>query len=87
MLINVNEQSGKVIRSQYVLSIKDNTCILTSMTDHVDEEDNSTTEAKAYTESINILNSTQNIAPELVYEEDEMDEDGDEDDVDDDLNI
>lgn len=57
------------------------------MTDHVDEEDNSTTEAKAYTESINILNSTQNIAPELVYEEDEMDEDGDEDDVDDDLNI
>lgn len=57
------------------------------MTDHVDEEDSSTTEAKAYTESINILNSTQNIAPELVYEEDEMDEDGDEDDVDDDLNI
>ena len=49
----------------------------------------STTEAKSYAESITILNSTENKAPELVYEEDEMDEDGDEDDddIDDDLNL
>ena len=49
----------------------------------------STTEAKWYAESITILNSTENKAPELVYEEDEMDEDGDEDDddIDDDLNL
>ena len=48
-----------------------------------------TTEAKSYAKSITILNSTQNKAPELVYEEDEMDEDGDEDDadIDDDLNL
>lgn len=44
----------------------------------------STTEAKSYAESITILNSTENKAPELVYEEDEMDEDGD---IDDDLNL
>ena len=58
------------------------------MQDHSSGMEQSTTEAKSYAESITILNSTQNKAPELVYEEDEMDEDGDEDDdIDDDLNL
>lgn len=47
------------------------------------------TSAKGYAQSINILSSTINAAPELVMEEDERDEDGDDDDddIDDDLSI
>ena len=47
------------------------------------------TSAKGYAQSINILSSTMNAAPELVMEEDERDEDGDDDDddIDDDLSI
>lgn len=51
-------------------------------------EEQSTVHAKGYAESITVLSSTANRAPELIIEEDEMDEDGDEDDaIDDDLNI
>ena len=51
-------------------------------------ETRSTTDAKGYAESISIIQSSMNRAPELVIEEDEMDEDGDEDDpIDDDLDI
>ena len=51
-------------------------------------EEQSTVHAKGYAESITVLSSTTNKAPELIIEEDEMDEDGDEDDdIDDDLNI
>ena len=71
-----------------MLRIKDNQCELAPMTGTVSQEVPSTVEAKTYAESITILNSTENKAPELVYEEDEMDEDGDEDDdIDNDLNI
>lgn len=51
-------------------------------------EEQSTVHAKGYAESITVLSSTTNRAPELIIEEDEMDEDGDEDDdIDDDLDI
>ena len=43
--------------------------------------------AKSYADSITIMTSTENKAPELVVEEDEPDEDGDEDDSDNDLMI
>lgn len=70
------------------MNIKENKCILSNMAADVEEEGEAITEAKTYAASITILNSTENKAPELVYEEDEMDEDGDEDDdIDDDLNI
>ena len=51
-------------------------------------ETRSTTDAKGYAESISIIQSSMSRAPELVIEEEEMDEDGDEDDpIDDDLDI
>ena len=53
-----------------------------------DIETHPTTDAKGYAESISIIQSSMNRAPELVIEEDEMDEDGDEDDpIDNDLDI
>ena len=61
---------------------------LNEMKTSSDMETRSTTDAKGYAESISIIQSSMNRAPELVIEEDEMDEDGDEDDpIDDDLDI
>ena len=62
--------------------------ILNEMKSDSAMETRSTTDAKGYAESISIIQSSMNRAPELVIEEEEMDEDGDEDDpIDDDLDI
>jgi singapore isolate B (sub-type 7) whole genome shotgun sequence assembly, scaffold_0 len=62
--------------------------ILNEMKTSSDMETRSATDARGYAESISIIQSSMNRAPELVIEEDEMDEDGDEDDpIDDDLDI
>ena len=60
--------------------MKDNECVLLEMKNGVEEEEHSTTTAKGFAESISIASSTLHVAPELVMEDDEMDEDGDEDD-------
>ena len=62
--------------------------ILNEMKTSSDMETRSATDARGYAESISINHSSMKRAPELVIEEDEMDEDGDEDDpIDDDLDI
>ena len=70
------------------LNVKENDVLLREIKGDVIVEEQSTVHAKGYAESITVLSSTTNKAPELIIEEDEMDEDGDEDDdIDDDLNI
>ena len=72
----------------YQLNVKENDVLLREIKGDVNVEEQSTVHAKGYAESITVLSSTTNKAPELIIEEDEMDEDGDEDDdIDDDLNI
>ena len=72
----------------YQLNVKVNDVLLREIKGDVIVEEQSTVHAKGYAESITVLSSTTNKAPELIIEEDEMDEDGDEDDdIDDDLNI
>ena len=72
----------------YQLNVKENDVLLREIKGDVIVEEQSTVHAKVYPESITVLSSTTNKAPELIIEEDEMDEDGDEDDdIDDDLNI
>jgi singapore isolate B (sub-type 7) whole genome shotgun sequence assembly, scaffold_0 len=72
----------------YQLNVKENDVLLREIKGDVIVEEQSTVHAKGYAESITVLSSTTNKAPELIIEEDEMDEDGDEDDdIDDDLNI
>lgn len=80
-------QSGKVSQRCYQLNVKENDVLLREIKGDVIVEEQSTVHAKGYAESITVLSSTTNKAPELIIEEDEMDEDGDEDDIDDDLNI
>lgn len=72
----------------YQLNVKENDVLLREIKGDVIVEEQSTVHAKGYAESITVLSSMTNKAPELIIEEDEMDEDGDEDDdIDDDLNI
>lgn len=72
----------------YQLNVKENDVLLREIKGDVIVEEQSTVHAKGYAESITVLSSTTNKAPELIIEEDEMDEDGDkDDDIDDDLNI
>ena len=72
----------------YQLNVKANDVLLREIKGDGIVEEQSTVHAKGYAESITVLSSTTNKAPELIIEEDEMDEDGDEDDdIDDDLNI
>ena len=72
----------------YQLNVKENDVLLREIKGDVIVEEQSTVHAKGYAESITVLSSTTNKAPELIIDEDEMDEDGDEDDdIDDDLNI
>ena len=72
----------------YQLNVKENDVLLREIKGDVIVEEQSTVHAKGYAESITVLSSTTNKAPELIIEEDELDEDGDEDDdIDDDLNI
>ena len=77
-----------VTQRRFQLSMKENDILLMEMKKDTVVEEPSTVHAKGYAESITVLSSTTNRAPELIIEEDEMDEDGDEDDsIDDDLNI
>ena len=77
-----------MIQYRYTLESQDHDMILNEMKTSSDMETRSATDARGYAESISIIQSTMNRAPELVIEEDEMDEDGDEDDpIDDDLDI
>jgi len=77
-----------VIQYRYTLESQDHDMILNEMKTSSDMETRSATDARGYAESISIIQSSMNRAPELVIEEDEMDEDGDEDDpIDDDLDI
>ncbi|KAK8808165.1 hypothetical protein WA171_001388 [Blastocystis sp. BT1] len=84
----LSKPSGKVIQYRYTLESQDHDMILNEMKTSSDMETRSATDARGYAESISIIQSSMNRAPELVIEEDEMDEDGDEDDpIDDDLDI
>ncbi len=77
-----------MIQYRYTLESQDHDMILNEMKTSSDMETRSATDARGYAESISIIQSSMNRAPELVIEEDEMDEDGDEDDpIDDDLDI
>ena len=76
------------MQRRYQLSVKENDVLLMEMRGDTAVEEQSTVHAKGYAESITVLSSTTNRAPELIIEEEEMDEDGDEDDaIDDDLDI
>ncbi|KAK8817505.1 hypothetical protein WA538_004227, partial [Blastocystis sp. DL] len=79
-IMTIEKPSGKVLQRCYQLNVKENDVLLREIKGDVIVEEQSTVHAKGYAESITVLSSTTNKAPELIIEEDEMDEDGDEDD-------
>ena len=68
------------MRSTYTLTLEKNECLLSGGVAEVAEQETGTSTAQTYASSINIMSTSINAAPELVIEEDERDEDGDDDD-------